>query len=682
MIRSVLIFLFIGSWLFAQERLYQVLSPDKNQLAFVIILNKASDAWVVSDETGIFQIPKPGRQGDTLQFRRYGFQSVEMTVEDVMNLPVIILHPDPLRLDPVNIVGQQGGRSTFSQNPVYLPEIDQSGSSSLRRYFSMTPGISVRTYGGPGSISMLSMDGGSATNTKVLIDGFDLTNAQNGELDISQFPIPFIQNAKIENAGNSLLGSGSSDGTITLYPWWNSTGVSFSAGSYGHSSASGTLLLQRKQHSLRFLAGKRYDRGDFPVAWKERSFQRENNDFNQVFGGLQIRRLFSPGVYLKILALITDQKRGVPGTVWAPSAARRNDRLIFGGSAFGWITDRGNSQLKLLWKQSDETFTDGWFGIHSDHKVRSVSGIYNAEKEIRRHQTLILKTSIHEDALISTDAGERVRRVASQGLVYRFQLFQNWAGQLSGRTDLEKHVKPVVTYGGSARMNIYSRWIESITITAETGYRRPSFNELYWKPGGNPNLKPEQSMNTSISLISEVIPHSRLRFNMFYHDSRNLIQWLAYISYWRPVNIARSARKGFRVMYEWSLSELGMNGNISCNRLKTINLQDGINEGKRLRYAPENTFSARLNWNFNKWTLTGDFHHTGKLLSVYDWPEDLYLPPVSILNSSVSYSFIHETRQIQLILSVDNMTNNVYQSMLGYPEMGRNYRITLKLEKQ
>jgi len=681
MVKSILLTLCIPFLLQAQGWNKQVESNDGKQLSFVIIQNESSNNWIISDEFGNFQISKLGEAIDTVRIQRYGYQTLRLSLGSILSVSKIIMIPDPLILDPIKISTQVKNNS-MSPQPMVLPDIKKSGSSSLRRYFSGLPGISLRTYGGPGSIGTISLDGGSAGNTKILIDGFDLTSTQNGQLDISQFPLPFIQNAKLEPQSSTINGSGASDGTITLHPWWNSTGFSISAGSFGHSSVSGTLLMQEKQRSIRLLLGKRKDNGNFPVKWRNLSQLRKNNDFTQLFSGFQYRQILSPKMFIKILGLFTDQDRGVPGTVWAPSAARRTDGMYFIGSTLGWFTEKGSSHIKLLWKKSDEKFSDDWFNIMSKHKVSIVSGLFVQEFQINSQKSIFLRTSVQKDGLESTDTGNKFRQVASQSFVYKSQPFDHWVSQLSGRVDVEQKQSPVLTYGGMLKRKMKFPVIDFVAINYESGYRRPSFNELYWNPGGNPDLDPEKSHSTSMTISFEEIPYSKIQVNFFSKASENLIQWVPYVSYWRPVNIAKASRYGIKILHHWQIPEVNINGYFSYYRIKSINQQEGTNRNKSLRYSPSNTFSAQINWNYSKWSITGDIQHTGKVLSVYDWPEDLYLPSVSLINASFSYSKPIKAGILGFTLSLDNITEIKYQSMLGYPEMGRSYRFTIKLEKK
>jgi len=101
-----------------------------------------------------------------------------------------------------------------------------------RKFIRKLPGITIKSYGGSAGISSISIDGGTSTHTKILVDGFDLTNVQNGQMDISQLPAPFIKSIHYIAYDINKYGSGSIDGVVDFKPWTNSNSVTLSYGSF------------------------------------------------------------------------------------------------------------------------------------------------------------------------------------------------------------------------------------------------------------------------------------------------------------------------------------------------------------------------------------------------------------------------------------------------------------------
>src|SRR5207247_1685622 len=71
-------------------------------------------------------------------------------------------------------------------------------------------------------------------------------------------------------------------------------------------------------------------------------------------------------------------------------------------------------------------------------------------------------------------------------------------------------------------------------------YRTPSLNDLYWTPGGNPDLLPENGLSEEISLMHDLLKTSfsnKATITFYHHDIQNQITWLPDLVYWAPKNV-------------------------------------------------------------------------------------------------------------------------------------------------
>jgi outer membrane cobalamin receptor len=98
---------------------------------------------------------------------------------------------------------------------------------------------------------------------------------------------------------------------------------------------------------------------------------------------------------------------------------------------------------------------------------------------------------------------------------------------------------------------------------------------------------------------------------------------------------------------------------------------------KPLRYAPENMFSASGSLTLEPVYLNFQVNHLGERLTLYSWPKDLFLPAVNIYSCSLTYRFKIKTHEIYCVFLVDNLTNQSYETIQGYPEPGRTWRLTV-----
>ena len=156
------------------------------------------------------------------------------------------------------------------------------------------PGILVKSYGGRGGVSTLSVHGGQAQRFMVLFDDIPINNEQNGVADISQIPSFLLSNIHHINQGlSSRFGESASTGALNFSPSKIGNKLSIRKGNFNDSSISYMLSKSLFKHNFTFSGGdSKYDAkfdyiesGDYslvPYQLFER-FDNLKNSINQNF---------------------------------------------------------------------------------------------------------------------------------------------------------------------------------------------------------------------------------------------------------------------------------------------------------------------------------------------------------------------------------------------------------------
>ena len=146
-------------------------------------------------------------------------------------------------------------------------------------------------------------------------------------------------------------------------------------------------------------------------------------------------------------------------------------------------------------------------------------------------------------------------------------------------------------------------------------YRYPTMDDLYYKPGGNPNLKPERGITYDGGLEGRVEhKHLSLSANLSAFDSY-ITDWILWTpnakGYWQPSNLKKVHNYGAELMttaqvrlpHQWSIC---LTGNYaytpSINKSEDLDDNDA-SYGRQLVYVPRHSanLSGRLSW--KGWTL-------------------------------------------------------------------------------
>ena len=83
-------------------------------------------------------------------------------------------------------------------------QIEKTSFQSVGEAVKFLSGVNVKDYGGTGGLKTVSVRGLGAMHTNVTYDGVSITNAQNGQTDLSKFRTDNIDNLSLSN-GNPVL---------------------------------------------------------------------------------------------------------------------------------------------------------------------------------------------------------------------------------------------------------------------------------------------------------------------------------------------------------------------------------------------------------------------------------------------------------------------------------------------
>ena len=346
--------------------------------------------------------------------------------------------------------------------------------------------------------------------------------------------------------------------------------------------------------------------------------------------------------------------------------------------------------------------------IHSQSRVNTFSGYGNAEYTLSPAWLLTGGVTAYQHlvrsvdrAVVSADGqrqdtGYDQSRLELSALATarwkpiggRWGLSAQLRGELCGRAASPPIIAGFAEYLLSHRGNI------TLKTSATRNYRFPTLNDLYFQPGGNPNLKPEKGF----SYDGGVAAHLQKRWldvsgEATGYDSY-IDDWILWRGtskgFWTPVNIARVHSYGAelkgRLTAKWGRQwQLDLDGNFTLSR--AINLGGAVDAndlsvGKQLVYIPKYSaaVSGRLGW--RAWAFAYKFCHYGERYT--DTGNDAgwnnTLPPYYMSDISLEKRFAPRWARITLKLLVNNLFDEQYESVLRRPMAGRNYGFLVEID--
>ncbi len=221
-------------------------------------------------------------------------------------------------------------------------------------------------------------------------------------------------------------------------------------------------------------------------------------------------------------------------------------------------------------------------------------------------------------------------------------------------------------------------------------FRKPTFNEKYWRPGGNPLLRPEKGRGGEITAEwSSRDDHQ----HTFWMDARitgyfqwidNWIQWVIRDSL-TPVEYKKVHARGLDTWmeYGYASSALRIRGSVNYNYNRSVIIStyddNGLFEGNQLMYAPIHTLRAGFDANYKGFAAGFASAWTGYRETVETADQTLRLPGYFVLNLMTGFHKDFRKLDLALDFHIDNVFNTTYEVIRAYPLPGRTYNLTVSI---
>lgn len=617
--------------------------------------------------------------------------------------------PDTLFLPEIQVLGTRLPLEPHLQ-PVFIQRAD---SASMRRshYASAAEVLGqhtfavIRDYGG-GNMALVSQRGFSPSHTRIVWEGVPLNHPMLGMTDLSQVPAGLFDGLTAASGNAAALsGSGEVGGTVAMHTrerneraWLSRTN-----GSWGFEQTAAGAVVQQGRLSADMRLVQQHADYDYPYFDPVRGQQRTRTG-NAMRSGHLMTQLRYNRPYLQVRSLfwMDDIRNEIPGPITALAPGTQQDRALRSVWIAAWNRpERTDVTLLAAFIRNELDYTQK----RTSRTDKSTTGSLLVQPTLRytwneQHQswwTLELSSQqLHSDNYRNARTEQRFS--------------SRWNHVLRLRPSVS--VYPSLAWEYDTRFG--PSWNPSLALTAQplapwmvlrlsAGYNRntPSFNDLYWHPGGNPELRPEQvfSLESGVTLQLNPGRHSEQTYGKprlqaqvaitgFRHDFRDGIRWRPGAGgLYTPVNIeellSRGVEAAMQTTYSGFLGELGAGytGAYTRASITRARFEGDESPGRQMLYVPRWIHRGWVQADLNGWMwmrASAEFVDTRTTTFARD----------AVRGTLPAYSQFHLHSGITLSLSgllaelgVDarNLTDERFEAMLGYPAMPRHYRFTVRL---
>ena len=228
----------------------------------------------------------------------------------------------------------------------------------------------------------------------------------------------------------------------------------------------------------------------------------------------------------------------------------------------------------------------------------------------------------------------------------------------------------------------------SARASVARNYRYPAINDLYFMPGGNPDLRPEKGFSYDAGLELNGLRGSNWDASaaLGWFDSRidDWILWLPTLKgFFSPRNVLSvhaygveaRATAGWQPSHHWKLS-----ASASASWTPSVNVGEpqsaaDHSTGKQLPYVPRRSASASLRLEWRGWALLYKWSSYSRryTMSSNDVTLSGSLPAYYMSNAELEKTVRLKPCGLSFKLAVNNLFNEDYLSVLSRPMPGINF---------
>lgn len=577
--------------------------------------------------------------------------------------------------------------------------LNQNKSGNLSILLENESSLFVKSYG-LGSLATSSFRGGNASHTAVLWNGFNLNSPMNGQLDLSLVPNSFINNVNIQYGGTSALwGSGAVGGTIHLNNDVKfNNGITVSAGSslgsflnYGQNAeieiSKSKWVSSFKLFNVSAKNDFEYYNTQLPGSPKVKQSNAELKQY-----GLLAENYFRINSKQKVNLRFWYQHndRNIP-PIMLQTVNRSNQKDESYRITSEW--QRAGEKVTYLARVAyfDENLIYSDYGYNYESVNRSQALIAEGESKIRLHKNHFLNTGINNTFVQAVSEGYPYKPQQNRFALftsYRFNSTNNkFLTVVSARQEItENTLVPFTSSIGCEWMLL--KWLSAKGNVSKV-YRVPTFNDLYWIPGGNINLLPESGYSEEAGLLIKLASaNTKINFSfeptVFNRNMDNWIVWLPGQGYWSPQNIMKVWSRGMETRNDLTVQinkvklKLGLLTNYVLSTSQEQITENDASIGKQLIYVPMYSGQGKISFEYKGFLLSLNQKYTGYRYTSTDNSE--YLNPYWLTNIYASCKISFKKYSLNVFAQANNLLNEQYQVILNRAMPPRNYQVGISIK--
>jgi vitamin B12 transporter len=616
-------------------------------------------------------------------------RNLALVIAGILSLPAFAHAEAATDLDEVVVTATRTqvalADSLFPAQVIDHDEIVRSQARSLTNLLRGRAGIDIGDQGGLGKNSTVFMRGTESDQVLVLIDGVRVGSVTAGLTAFQDLPVDQIDRIEIvRGPRSSLYGSEAIGGVIQIFTRRDEGAFAprlrVGTGSHGLREASGGI-------------GGGSERGWFgaDVAYQRTDGINACRGSASLFQGCFVDEPDRDG-YRNSSANLRGGVRVSDALELQANALRAQSRNEFDGGPYGGNVAENVQQVlgaKLAWSPTARIDVTAQLGRNDDRSENffdDESGSLRVGKFDTSRRTASLQADFglavgqllsagadwQRDAVESDTAFDVTRR-DNTGVFVEYQgQFGSHRLQAGVRNDDNEQFGSHTT--GSLGWGMAFADNYRVTANYATGFKAPTFNDLYYPFFGKPDLRPEESRGYNIG-VAQYAQRYSWTVNAYETRIDDLISYDS--SIFLPNNIDQARIRGIELTFDTTVGEWDLSTQLSHadprNHTPDRGGSSNANRGNVLARRARNTGRIDVDRAFGAFAFGASVK--GASHRYDDAANTVRLGGYATLDLRVSYAFDPDWT---LEARVDNAFDRGYETIAWYNQPGREYGLSLR----
>ena len=470
--------------------------------------------------------------------------------------------------------------SLSNQTVITSNDIAALNASSLGEVLTTVAGFDLSQTGGRGQNASLFLRGNNASHTLFLLNGVKLTSATLGLAEFQKLSVANIEQIEIIKGPRAAVwGSEAIAGVVNIVTKSNpgTTSLSAKVGSFNtkqltfsstveHGDGQSTILFDHEQsdgfdvlgesaglsesdedgyrYNTLSINGEQNISSSLQASWMV-NLDRGQNDYDSLFGGADQAKHKNQQLALGLDYSLKDNDLKLDV-----------NRLVDDASTY--YVEPSSNQVQMTSQ------------IKTQRDTLSISNLYSANSALSVFAGVDLgKEKVEGQQSFSQDE----RQTTAAFIQTSYDLTQ-WQLEGALRYDDIEDIDSELTYNLAIG---YQAAQTGLTLNVGTGFKAPTFNDLYWPAGpyskGNPDLVSERSRNIELTAFYQ-LSNAKVQLSLYQNKVDDLIEWQPDADFvYQPQNVNSATIKGLEIDANVSYSDVRHSLNLTL--LDPVNDQTG-----------------------------------------------------------------------------------------------------------